>query len=73
MSDFQSNITFGERPIVTPTAQQRWQRFADRFVRDVEEFVKNSTRIEHCCTCQSEDCGPRTRPGECGCIDGLMP
>lgn len=71
MSDFQSNITFGQQPIKVPTAQQRWQRFADRFVASVEDYVRDHG-TKHCCTCQSYDCGSHNSPGECGCIDGLM-
>ena len=48
MEEFHSNITFGQLPIEVPTAQQRWQRFADRFVSKVEDYVRDHGTEQDC-------------------------
>ena len=66
MSEFRSNIEFGKTAANVPTQAQRWQRYADRFVRDVEDFLRDSTP-GHCCFCDPQECGPHIpSPGDCG-------
>lgn len=69
MSEFISNITFGESAASVPTEAQRWQRFADRFVRDVENFLHDNTPKPpsgHCCYCDPQACNPSIPSGDCG-------
>lgn len=66
MAEFISNITFGPAPSGVPTEKQRWDRYAGRFVRDIEDFLESLDG--HCCNCQPELCAQYRNPGDCGCI-----
>ena len=64
MGEFISNIEFGPASNPSISAQQKWERYASRFVAAVEDFLAAS--IGHCCYCDPAGCNPSIPQGDCG-------